>query len=410
MVSMKKLLLLWPTLAVMAACESAVELCPGGCPAGLVCDPKIGRCVEPHSGDCPVDQGRWLSLAADSAGNLWAAFYDAKEGDLIVARWLAGVLNCERVDGRGDGGPGEDVGLYASAAVDGLGRPWVAYFDRTGGKLKIARMAGGGWQISVIPRPSVEQQLAGRACRLRLDGQNLPHVAYFNEASGRPEVARQLADGRWTVESVYPSPLPDFGGFGGEIGRQLDLVLDASGQEWVFFEDPQDGALRAAGRLAEGWKLVEIEPGPQAAGWISAELDPAGNPAVLYHHSRTGELVFAANREGALERTVVDDGRRGAFGRSLAGVHCVLIFGSDGLPRVLYLDGAQVAPYFSLGYASGTFSPPWPLDYNQPAGFFPQAVRVPGALMLGMVVYGRDEQGRLAGRIEKLRLEEGGGR
>ena len=53
-----------------------MELCPGGCPAGQVCDFSSGSCVPTRPEGCPLDMGRHLSMAADSSGTLHLAFYD----------------------------------------------------------------------------------------------------------------------------------------------------------------------------------------------------------------------------------------------------------------------------------------------------------------------------------------------
>lgn len=394
--------ILWAAVLASAGCRGpGFEPCPGGCPPGQICDRQSGRCLDQTSG-CPEDLGRYLSLAADAAGNLQVAFYDPQAGDLIVGAWQGnGGLKCEIADGAG--AANDDVGLYASLALDRLGNPWVAYFDRSHGRLKLAWKSAGEWKTLFLP--GAEGQVLGRSCRLRLDQEDLPHLGYFNESTGRPEVARLLSDGRWVVEPIFPTPLAGWGGsFGGEIGRRLDLVLGGNGQEWLFFSDPADGALRVAGKQAADWQVLEVEPGPDAAGWLSAELDTAGNPAVVYHRSRSGELIFAENRGGLLVRTIIDDGRR-AWGRSLTGGQCALVFGGDGLPRVLYLDGGELAPRLALGEKGGGFSTPAKLPYENPAGFFPAAVDVPGGVSLALVEFSRPAAGSWRGRIDRLRLE-----
>jgi hypothetical protein len=416
-----------PWLA-LAGCADDGLPCPGGCPAGQACDPALGQCVEVRP-EVPADVGRWASAATDDAGRLWVAAYAGRYGDLVVAHERAdGGLVYEYVDGlppvqdgriqQLPGVPlllGDDVGLYASLALDGLGRPHVAYFDRTHGDLKYAYRSGEGWNLLRVPRAGdVGPGAVGRLCSLALDASGLPRIAYLGETTGALRLARKYADGRWAIEEIQAcSPEQGWpGGLGGEVGRRVELVLDERGGEWIAFHDPCTGALRVASRLSEGWTTWDVDPGPGAGTWLAAALDPEGNLAVAYHDRRLGALVLARNQAGVLVRQVVDDGRQltasGAVRQRPVGAHCALAFGADRRPRILYQDGATLDLWLVEGAADGTLVAPRQLDAEAPVGFFSDLAPGPLGLRAVCAHLGRDATGEAAGELRTYLLEDAG--
>jgi hypothetical protein len=405
---------------VFSACAASGLPCPGGCPPGLACDLTTGQCVEVRP-EVPADAGRWASAAADLAGRLWVAAYAGRYGDLVVAHERPeGSLEFEYVDGlptvtHGPPLLGDDVGLYASLALDLLGRPHVAYFDRTHGRLRYGTRGSQGWSLVTVPRAGAELGVVGRAASLALDASGLPRIAYVAEDTGSIRLARKHADGRWAVEEVQAcGPGPNWpGSLGGEVGRPVDLVLDERGGEWVAYQDPCSGALRAASRLSAGWTVWELDPGPGAGSWLSAALDPQGNLVVAYHQRAEGVLRLARNRHGVLERLVLDDGLRtapsGAVRHRPVGAHCALAFGRDRLPRILYQDSAELSLWLLEGEPDGGFRPARLVDGAAPTGFF--ASLAPSLVGLRAVSFhlARDAQGASSGGLRTYTLEDGSG-
>ncbi len=395
-----------------AGCASpAVDVCGGGCPAGMVCDYENNRCVEARPPNCPRDFGRFLSAAVDSSEQIVFSAYAGEYGDLVVGRLLPdGTASCEYVDGTtGSGGQpgapdilGDDVGLYSSLDLDVFDRPHVAYFDRTHGKLKYARKSSAGWSVVTVPHPAGEDDVYGRACWLRLDSTGMPHIAFWDESSGELEVAGKLSDGRWSLEKV---PLDAGrggwpGSFGGEVGRIVSLVLDSGDREWVAFRDVHDGSLKVAGRQQEGWTVLLVDPGPDVANWLSAALDGDGNMAVAYDDRTTGSMMYAWNEGGVLSRVAVNAGRvadtSGAVRRYPVGQHCSLAFGADGLPRVLYLDAANLDLLFSVADREGGFGAPQVVAFEGATGFYNNLLPGPRAVSCA---YARGAKGDLQAQI-----------
>jgi len=400
-------------LTLSGCAEPAVKLCEGGCPDGQICDIETNRCIEWRPPECPKDMGRYMSLAVDSEDQVVFSTYTRRYGDLIVGRVLSdGSMDCEYVDGitatRDD-----DVGLYSSLALDMFDRPHVAYFDRTNGKLKYAKKSGEEWTIVTIPHATAEDDIRGRASSLAIDSEMLPHIAYWDETSGDLELVKKVPEGRWAVERIplenrredWPKT------FGGEVGRIVALVLDSKDREWIAFRDMHNGSLKVAGRPGDGWTVLEVDPGTDVGSWVSAALDSDGNAAIAYHDRKNGTLNYASNQDGTLKRLVVDDGiitfENGAQHRRPVGQHCSLAFGFDGLPRIIYLDGATLDLKLVVGIKGNGFEDPQIIDDVGTIGFFSDIKLGLNQLQALSCRYSRDNQGDLVVDLAAYQFEAG---
>lgn len=421
-------------LAVMTAnggagcSRSGFGPCGDGCPPGTVCNQDTGRCVEPRPPDCPQDLGRYLTLAVDSDQTLVFAAYTAAYGDLVVGRQKPdGTLSCTYVDGtpmlrsdaeRGDPSTfllGDDVGLYASLALDVLDRPHVAYFDRTHGRLKYAFKGAEGWELVTVPRTAEEDHVVGRACSLALDSGGMPHIAFVDETGGSVKVARKSPEGRWAIERILAEPGDAWPGtLDGEVGRMVSLVVDTKDRAWVAFRHLLHGSLQVAVRQADRWSVLELDEGEDVGTWIDAALDRDGNMALAYHHRGCGCLKYAFNHDGALEKLVVDNGEEvtasGARRRHPVGQHCALAFGADGLPRIVYLDATTLDLKLVTGDSNESFTEPVVMDTEGPVGFFSDLAAGTGAIHAGSCRYQRNQQGGADAALQLYTLETGAGR
>ena len=409
-------------------CDEAAEPgCPGGCSAGQVCNFDAGVCVEVRPASEPPDRGRYATVAENSAGRLVVATYAARYGDLVYGREREdGAFDWEYVDGlpsvsdpafRQDPPhpivPGPDVGLYASMQLDGLDRPHVAYFDRSAGLLKHALKTGDGWKIETVPQLGQGDHLVGRGASLFMGSDDLPRIAFLDESLGEVQLAKKLSADRWLVEKVSSCGLGlDWPGeLSSEPGRFISLVLDRQDREWIAFSDPCSGKLQLSSRKPDGWTSLELDQGPEAGAWVSAAADPDGNVAVAYHHRGDGSLKFAWNEGGSMKVMVVDDGRQvdesGAEQRWPVGQHCALIYGQDGLARILYLDGRGLDLALVGQLGQGGFSEPELLEAAGVVGLFNAAVS--GLDDLRVVTYRlmRDEAGQADGLLLTRRLPSG---
>jgi hypothetical protein len=133
--------------------------------------------------------GYSTSLALDADGNPVVAYYDSVNQDLKV-------VHCyEPGCGGGDGeppmvitSPDPDaeayVGMFASLALDGSGKPMVSYYDYTNGDLKILHCGDADCTSgNIITSPDTADDV-GTWTSLALDGNGNPVVGYYDETHG----------------------------------------------------------------------------------------------------------------------------------------------------------------------------------------------------------------------------------
>src|SRR5262249_23555547 len=136
----------------------------------------------------------------------WVAGYDEADwahgysfGDLVVGKWNGTAVSWAPIDGvpatpavdpksfdvtgwrGGQTAAGDDVGQWASIAVDAMGNPAIAYYDRTHRALKFAQRSGTHWSSHTVDGPPGADN--GRYAKLSIvNGQFV--IAYQSIAAG----------------------------------------------------------------------------------------------------------------------------------------------------------------------------------------------------------------------------------
>ena len=166
----------------LACAEESAELCVGAiCPAGSTCNATTGQC-EPEEPPTAVvgALAHYVSAAATQTGDtLVLAAYDTDFDALVVRRiGMDGVpKSVVRVDGGVPGAP--DVGQYASLALDRDDLAHVAYYDATSRDLRVAREAAdGGWTVQTVDGDGGQ---VGRWASAVVDNLAAVHVAYRDD-------------------------------------------------------------------------------------------------------------------------------------------------------------------------------------------------------------------------------------
>lgn len=152
---------------------------------------------QPYGSGIIADQ---TSIALDSQGQPVIAYRDAKIGDLKVANYVAADDTWQTTfvdnDPFSQVVP-EDLGEFASIAVDSIDNYHVAYFDRTSLALKYAEFDGSEWYVETVERGDV-----GYFASLAVRDNRSPVIAYFDKPLGAVKVAHKRRDGTWQVEAV----------------------------------------------------------------------------------------------------------------------------------------------------------------------------------------------------------------
>ena len=162
--------------------------------------------------------------------------------------------------------------------MDSTGSPFVSYYDRTAGDLKIAHRQAGQWVIDLVD--SVGD--VGIDTSLAMDAAGVPHISYYDATLGDLKYATRL-NGQWIVTTVDAS---------GNVGLHSSLALDLTGQPRISYTSAAGDSLKyavwadgesTALRSGPSWSTVELKSGWQVAAHTSLTLDEQGQPRISFY-------------------------------------------------------------------------------------------------------------------------------
>ncbi|WP_164014539.1 kelch repeat-containing protein [Pyxidicoccus trucidator] len=165
--------------------------------------------------DVPGSYGGPPSVAVDGEGRPHLAYYDTNKKVLVHAMKGASGWTLETVDASAD------VGRDASLALDAQGRPHIAYRDETNKDLKYAHWTGSAWNLQQVDTPDD----VGGTPALALDAQGRPHISYEDVTRDNLKYARWNGTA-WEVTTVDAS---------GAGGSDSALAVDASGRAHIVY-------------------------------------------------------------------------------------------------------------------------------------------------------------------------------
>lgn len=187
-------------------------------------------------------EGGSFPIVVDAEGRPVIAFYNPistaqNKAGLQVARLTGSAWKYETVAANPSGSAAK-VGLQPALATDEQGYVYLAYFDGYESALMLTVYDGTGWQPPIL----VDDQ-GGQYTKMAVDSQSgTVHLAYYqknaltlNYAAGN---ASAFAEPKVILSDV---PLIDENK---KEAKHLALALDARGNPWISFFDPDDMLLK----------------------------------------------------------------------------------------------------------------------------------------------------------------------
>lgn len=223
-----------------------------------------------------------LAIAVDSQFQPSIAYRDFADGDLIVSTFNGSTFTRTIVDSAGD------VGDHPSIKFSRSGKPYISYYDRTNGDLKLAWQNNAGNWLNTALETSGD---VGAFNSLLVDGTTgLVRIAYTDSTGMRLKYAQQQVDGTWFIRSI------DRGTPAGV--RFSSITLDNNGMPWIAYYDVRKKDLRVA-TTADGvsWSSQRVA----SAGWqgefANIFVNSAGNVSVLYSNRSLNTVNIASNKD-----------------------------------------------------------------------------------------------------------------
>lgn len=301
-----------------------------------------------------------IDTAVDSQGTVYAAYYDAKNGNLDFAtrdgtgKWSKPTV----IDSGGD------VGAQLSIAVDSDGKPAIAYYDTTNSALKYAQWSGTGWSIKTVESsgfvglsPSLAFAIDGNA-----------YVAYYRKTGGLLRLGSLDRDANtWSVQTIDGSASDNVGadvslavGEAATSGNGMFTTYDTTVA--VAYSDVTNGNLKYArldvdnssatwfiGTAADtngvGYIDLALHNGPSNLG-LQAQISYVDVAAKTVRYAyKTGQTTDPT----AFANTAVSS--KHTFGQTQ------LSFDADDTPIVTYYDATAGHTYTATrSSTSGTFA------------------------------------------------------
>lgn len=304
------------------------------------------------------DVGAWTSIAI-SDGKAKVAYQDRDAGTLKYAyekkpgQWASFVVD--------DGGGGEEVGRYASMAIDADGHPAIAYLaigvdDGSGQRVTELRIARAGarepgasdWTSHVVAA-------APGTCAGRCGG---GEACVLDDASGfeackavTTDCAGTCGDGDACIGGacVEEIPAPTANTLASGTGLFVSLVVLPDGRLAAAYYDRTARALKlAVESAAKSNELAETELHGGASGdrgmWASAVADEAGTIHIAYQDAIGDQLLYTTWNGAAGVPEVVDDGQRAGDRTHPVGAGAS-IYLVGGAPAIAYQDGLTADVY-----------------------------------------------------------------
>ncbi len=277
--------------------------------------------------------GTFASLALDENGLLVVIYHNATRGELLLAKkdgsWEISTIDTLR-----------NVGQFASLAMDPSGNANASYYDATEQALKYAGWIETAWAFDIeLVTPGMNSR--GTHAHLILDADDRLAVAFYDETLS--DLMYAVKNGSWAISTI--DALRD-------VGQYASLAMDASGNANASYYDANEQALKYAGWIETAWAFESelVTPGMNYRGTHAhLILDADDRLAVGFYDETLGDLMYAV-KNGSWAISTIDALRN-------VGQYASLAMDPSGNANASYYDATEQA----LKYA-GSIVATWVAD------------------------------------------------
>lgn len=167
-----------------------------------------------------------------------------------------------------------DVGAMVSLALDGNNRPHMAYYDYVFEDLRYAYRDDAGWHVQVV----AGEGLVGTSPSLALDSLGRPHISYTDYSLKALRYASWNGS-QWTFQTVENN---------GSTDLYSSLRLDTSDRPHISYLDQDNLALKYARWNGSSWEIQTLQNVTTMYTQTSLVLDEANNPHISFCNDYEG--------------------------------------------------------------------------------------------------------------------------
>ncbi|MFN0149633.1 MAG: T9SS type A sorting domain-containing protein [bacterium] len=188
----------------------------------------------------------------------------------------------------------------------------------------LLRSTGSFAQTLVIENVETAVNDVGLYTSVVLDASGNPHVSFQDNTANDLKYAFK-SEGAWTIETAD--------GSANDEGLYTAIAVDAAGNPHVSYLDNTTSDLKYARRSGTAWTIEVADGSVNLVGsWTSLALDASGNPHITYLDQTTDDLKYARKSGGVWTIETADGSANNV------GSYTSLVLDSSGNPHVSYED------------------------------------------------------------------------
>lgn len=221
------------------------------------------------------DVGRYASIAVDTNDVVHITYMDTTNGDLRYCN-NSGGWTCVIAESCG----GDTCGQYSSIALDSNDIVHVSHSDATNTALRYCNNTEGWTCIAIETITDV-----GQHSSIAIDSNNDVHISYFNDTGNNLRYCNNTA-GTWACANV------DLCG-GNNCGRMTSIAIDSNDIVHISHKDDTADDVRYCNNT-EGWTCTIAEScgGDDCGHWSSIAVDSTNIIHITHHDGTNGDLRY----------------------------------------------------------------------------------------------------------------------
>ena len=274
-----------------------------------------------------------LALEPTSPYTPHISYFDDTDDDLRYIYWNGSQWVSQTVDSAGN------VGYHTSLALDSNRRPHISYYydnwsDDTKDELRYAWWNGSQWITQTVDNAGRGLSSGRESTALALDGNDRPHIAYYDYRNKDLRYARW--DGsQWITQTVDSN---------GDVGGYASMALDSKDHPHISYYDATNKDLKYAYWDSSRWISETVDSTGDVGMYTSITLDDAGNIYISYYDWINSDLKYAFGRKIGVALTG-DQSGSASPGQTITYTHILTNTGS-------YTDTFEITSSSSQGWAS----------------------------------------------------------
>jgi hypothetical protein len=183
------------------------------------------------------------------------------------------------------------TGSSTSIALDKNAYPHISYcaWDDLGmfPEVRYAYQDGAGWNIEIVGTGPLQSAYTSTSIALNRDG--YPHISYSGWSVGIPPFP---TGSKWVTYAYKDSAGWHFETVE-NVGSSTSIALDGNDYPHISYYDDTSGDLKYAYKDWAGWHIETVDSEGDVGWYTSIALDRAGNPHISYYDNTNGDLRYA---------------------------------------------------------------------------------------------------------------------